>query len=251
MYFKRAPLLQKKWNRRQLGRGADYSPKDRGCKIVPSQPPACEFKSDARVKMNYNMDSNRGQVTDYSPKGRGGKKRAPSQSLAGEPNSELNDEQGRIMGKKSSGLKEVKRNDMKKQYTSPSNPFNLTKLEQVGIKSLIKRIRNKEIIVTSTDKSSRFAVLTREQYLKSGHEHTKKDSIIGWEKVKYLQSQVNAYMWWLTRIVGYSKDKDQKRMNNNVQGNNMEVPEMVLLIKDHKSWSVESGKPVPSVESQF
>ena len=53
-------------------------------------------------------------------------------------------------------------------------------------------------------------------------------------------------MWWLSAIVGYSKDTDQKRMNRNIQGSTVEVPEMVLLIKDHKPWSPDSGKPVPS-----
>ena len=46
--------------------------------------------------------------------------------------------------------------------------------------------------------------------------------------------------------MGYSKDKDQKRMKNNVQGTSLEVPEMVLLIKDNKTWSEESNKTVPS-----
>ena len=41
---------------------------------------------------------------------------------------------------------------------------NLSKLEQDGLKSLQKRVNNNEIIVTETDKSRRFCVLTVTQY---------------------------------------------------------------------------------------
>ena len=209
---KRLIKKQEKWHNKKLGRGTDYSPKDWGGMFAPSQPPA---------------DIKRGssQGIDRSPEDS-----APDQS----PSEDMKSCQ-------------ILRDESKEQKDKiPSIPFNLTKAEQNGIKSLMKRIKNKEIIITSTDKSSRFAVLTREQYLKSGYEHTKKDTIIGWEKVKYLQSQVNGHMWWLTKIVGYAKDRDEKRMSNNIQGSSMEVPEMVLLIKDHKKWSPDSKDPVPS-----
>ena len=54
---------------------------------------------------------------------------------------------------------------------------NLSKDEIRGLKSLKKRIEAGEICVCPTDKSKRFAVLTREQYLKSGRAHTKKDKL--------------------------------------------------------------------------
>ena len=53
--------------------------------------------------------------------------------------------------------------------------LNLTQKEKNGMKSLKKRIKDGEIVVTSTDKSSRFAVITKEQYLESGYTHTSKD----------------------------------------------------------------------------
>ena len=107
-------------------------------------------------------------------------------------------------------------------------------------------MRDKELVITSTDKSSRFSIMSREQYLKAGYEHTKKDREISWDMVKYLQSQVNGHMWWLSNIVGYAHDTDKKRMNNNIQGTSMEVPEMVLLVKDHKEWDSSSDRPVPT-----
>ena len=52
---------------------------------------------------------------------------------------------------------------------------NLTRGQQEGLKSLEERIRKEEIVVMKTEKSSRFVVTSREEYLKMGEEHTSKD----------------------------------------------------------------------------
>ena len=127
-----------------------------------------------------------------------------------------------------------------------NEPINLNKEEKTALNDIRKRIKNGELYITSTDKSSRFALLNKAQYLEAGRVHTSKDRKIDWNRVKYLQSQVNAHMWWLTNVVGYSKDKDTARMNKNIQGSSMEIPDMVLLVKDHKKWSPESKEPVPT-----
>ena len=88
--------------------------------------------------------------------------------------------------------------------------------------------------------------MNTEQYLQAGRVHTEKDKKIDWDTVKYLQSQVNAHMWWLTNVVGYCKDTNQARMNRNLQGATMEIPDMVLLVKDHKRWSPDSKDPIPT-----
>ena len=134
----------------------------------------------------------------------------------------------------------------KKKTPSTKIPINLSEKERAGLDSLKKKIRSGNIIITSTDKSSRFALLRKEQYLRSGKVHTDKDERISWDRVKYIQNQVNAHMWWMSNIVGYCKNSDPKRMNNNIQGSTMEIPEMILLLKDHKGWKFESGLPIPS-----
>ena len=52
-----------------------------------------------------------------------------------------------------------------------------------------KRIKAGEFVITQTDKSSRFAVLSVSQYLKAGKAHTDNDKEISWDTVKYLQNQ--------------------------------------------------------------
>ena len=52
--------------------------------------------------------------------------------------------------------------------------LNLNKKERNGLKLLKERIKEGELIIAQTDKSSRFAVLSRDQYIKSGMKKTNK-----------------------------------------------------------------------------
>ena len=126
------------------------------------------------------------------------------------------------------------------------DPINLLKTEIEALRSLKTKIKEGELIVSQTDKSSRFAVLTKQQYLESGKVHTSKDKEISWKEVGYMQAQVNSHVWWLSHILGYAKKTDPTRMLRNIQNHYLEVPDMALLVKDHKKWSPTSGEPVPT-----
>ena len=103
-----------------------------------------------------------------------------------------------------------------------------------------------EIVITSTDKSGRIAVLTKDQFIEAGEVHTAKDQQIGWNDIKYLQGQINSHTWWISGIVGNSSETDPARMNRNIKGSGYQIPEMSLLVKDHKPWQEISNKPVPT-----
>ena len=47
-------------------------------------------------------------------------------------------------------------------------------------------------------------------------------------------------------MMKYSEETDRERMLKNIQDHGAEIPEMVLLMKDHKSWSEDSGEVIPS-----
>ena len=132
------------------------------------------------------------------------------------------------------------------RYKKRDMILNLPKTEYRGLKSLKKRIANGEIVISQTDKSGRFAVLSLKQYLDSGRIHTDKDEEIDWQKVNYLQGQVNNHVWWISRILGNALKTDQQKMGKNMQATSLEIPDMILLLKDHKQWSEDSGTPVPS-----
>ena len=123
---------------------------------------------------------------------------------------------------------------------------NLTKREIKGLESLKKRVMEEEIVVIQTDKSSRFAIMDRKQYLQAGKKHTDKDKAIRWRDVKKLQTVANNHSWWLSRILKYSQETDSERMKRNIQDQGGEIPEMILLAKDHKQWSPESNTCVPT-----
>ena len=142
------------------------------------------------------------------------------------------------------GKRGVKRKTKSSRHKN--EPINLNRDEVIALKSLKDKIKQGDLIVCQTDKSSRFAALTRHQYMTSGLVHTSKDEEISWKKVRYLQSQVNNHVWWLSKIVGYANETDPARMMKNIQNHSLEVPEMALLIKDHKSHDPDSSAPVPS-----
>jgi len=115
------------------------------------------------------------------------------------------------------------------------------------MKSLQKRVLNKEIIITETDKSRRFCVLKYDQYLASGMKHTKNDMIVTCEQVKVLQKCVNDHSKWLRRIFGLGSCwGHEERIGNNMTDKGEVVAPLYLLVKDHKGWSVSDGSPPPS-----
>ena len=68
---------------------------------------------------------------------------------------------------------------------------NLTAAEQRGMKSLQERVRSGELVVTETDKSRRFCVMTRSQYRLAGEKHTSKDMKIEYDQLQSIQKLVN------------------------------------------------------------
>ena len=74
---------------------------------------------------------------------------------------------------------------------------NLTDEEKKDIKNIQKKVKNGEYVVCQTDKSGRFAVLTRQQYLDAGREHTMKDEEIDIHENADIEKTLNGHLkWW-------------------------------------------------------
>ena len=126
---------------------------------------------------------------------------------------------------------------------------NLTRLELEGMKSLQKRVMNEEIIITETDKSKKFCVLTTNQYYQSGKKHTEKDLKISVDQVKDVQKTVNDHSFWLRRIFGLGAERGhEERIGNSMTDRGEVVAPLYLLVKDHKGWSYEDGVPPPPLD---
>ena len=91
---------------------------------------------------------------------------------------------------------EIRRNAYRKleeDYKNGKQPSNLTKSQENGLKSLRKRIKDKSIIVMSTDKSKKLAVTSLEDYLKLGKIHTDKDREIAHREIAEREKILNAH----------------------------------------------------------
>ena len=124
---------------------------------------------------------------------------------------------------------------------------NLTREEWLGLKSLRKKVKEGIIVITETDKSKRFCILTPEQYINSGEEHTKKDKKVNRDQIKKVQKTVNDHCGWLGEIFGCGDNWDHRdRIINSMNDCSDAVAPLYLLVKDHKGWKEESGDPPPS-----
>ena len=79
---------------------------------------------------------------------------------------------------------------------------NLSREESAGLKSLQKRIKDEEIVVLRTDKSSKLAVTDLETYIEMGKKHTKNDKVINMDEVKEREKIVNGHSAMLIKITG-------------------------------------------------
>ena len=131
-----------------------------------------------------------------------------------------------------------------KNDSSVSLNSNLTIDEVEGLKSLRKKISDGSLIVCETDKSKRFAIMTRQQYLEAGFVHTKNDIEIEPHMVKKFQKCVNDHVWWARDIFNIGDNWGHSdRMTNNLMDKGEQTCQMTLLCKDHKDWTPDSDKP--------
>jgi hypothetical protein len=112
---------------------------------------------------------------------------------------------------------------------------NMTEEEKDGLKSLQKRIKNKEIVILKTDKSGKLCVATREEYERMGHEHTKKDVEIGRKQIIEMEKQLNGHVFFWAKIWGSGEAHGHKDriIDSNVVSSE-QLADLYLTYKDHK-----------------
>ena len=94
-------------------------------------------------------------------------------------------------------------------------------------------------MVCQTDKSGRFCVLTRDQYLQAGMVHTKNDKKVTTEEQEEIERAVNGHVRWWGAIwdLGSAWSQESRCLANLINHGLGTCP-MTLLVKDHKTWSV-------------
>ena len=103
------------------------------------------------------------------------------------------------------------------------------------MKSLQKRIREDDLIVMKTDKSSKLVVTDKETYKKMGEEHTKKDREVSKEEVEKMEKCLNSHTvaWSVMFRSGQDHDHEARIISSKTSSSG-NVSSLYLMYKDHK-----------------
>jgi hypothetical protein len=111
---------------------------------------------------------------------------------------------------------------------------NLSDQEAKGKKKILVRVKNEEIIIGTTDKSGKFAVMKPEHYLKAAEVHLK-DKEIQWNDVPKIEEEMNCHSRQMLRIFRMGSIHNQEdRIRKAYQVKDSRPGEVTFLIKDHK-----------------
>ena len=119
--------------------------------------------------------------------------------------------------------------------------------ESKGLKSLKKRVAEGSIVVCQTDKSSRFAIMSIEEYEEAGRKHTDKDTEVSLNFMQENQRRINGHISMLlkTFMVGAQWGHEARHRATKIT-HSLSVAPLYLMFKDHKGWSVSLGGPPPT-----
>ena len=126
-----------------------------------------------------------------------------------------------------------------KEWTYTSS--NLTKN-----KSLTSRIKEGEISIATSDKSNRFLVSKRSQYIETGLKHNRGDRVESQDDIKRIQTILNSHTRWFSDTFNMGAYwNHQDRMTKNITENGEQTCHLTCLVKDHKGWVYSEETPIP------
>ena len=115
-----------------------------------------------------------------------------------------------------------------------------------GLKSLKERVTKEDIVIGTTDKTSKFFVTTKDLYEREAKKHIADDKEIGLDEVKKLEDDFNrvSSVWKNVFNLGANKVSQSSRINSAVKVTDTEAPNLTFLLKDHKK--VQQGGNYPT-----
>lgn len=127
---------------------------------------------------------------------------------------------------------------------SDNRTLNLTLPQMNGLKKIRKRIADNEIVVYTSDKSGKFTVDTKENYIRAMSPHTADMVPMTEGGVKKIESESNALAKIWVEMVGLGAGTGKsERINGNVSNKMTTAAPLYGLRKDHKV--VEEGREHP------
>ena len=133
---------------------------------------------------------------------------------------------------------------------------NVTAEEKRGLKSLLKKKKNKEIVTNVTDKSGRFSVDTVENYINLSETHVGKDRVIDEEQYQQLTKEMNGHAICWCKMTNAGKETGQEtKIKNNFCTEKPPLSGHRTLRKDHKTGFDPvigpPGRPLCSADSSY
>ena len=123
----------------------------------------------------------------------------------------------------------------KKGDKNKETKTNLTDAEQEGLKSLQARMKKEELVILKTDKSSKFAVTNKQEYIKMGQEHVAKDKMINRQELIETEETINGHTRAWIHIWGSGKNhQHMDRILSSKVTHSENVANLYLMFKDHK-----------------
>ena len=116
-----------------------------------------------------------------------------------------------------------------------SQKSNLTEEEQEGLKTLMKRIKEGELVVMKTDKSGKFCVTTKEKYVEMGMDHVKNDKEVTREELREVERHLNGHTaaWCIMFSTGENHSHTSRIIKSKTTFSN-NIANLYLMYKDHK-----------------
>ena len=126
------------------------------------------------------------------------------------------------------------------------NNMNMTEEQKKGMSSLQKRVKEGEIVITTTDKSGKFAVVDKELYVEAANVHLK-DEEITVDQVREIEILINRHSMQVVKALEmgtiHGKNGQVSRIKKAFRSNGGRPGPVQFLVKDHKK--VKEGSKIP------
>ena len=147
----------------------------------------------------------------------------------------------------SAEITEVAKNYIRENVDKQGNvkESNLTKTQAAGLKEIESLIKNKDVIVTKTDKSGRQCVLTEDEYVQMGEQYVSGDVVKNRDEMEKNEDDLNCHTLQFCRLLGLCDGNNcARRLKSALLNQNTLPPSLYFTVKDHKP--IVPGAPLPA-----
>ena len=121
---------------------------------------------------------------------------------------------------------------------------NLSKKEVNAIKALKTKMKDEDIVCFETDKTGKFALDTKTNYVRKMEKHVENDDIVSMKEVRKIEKKLNEHSEHIVNITNAGESNGHtKRIKSNLKSSDNQVPILSGTHKDHKNNFDEENGP--------